>query len=951
MKRLLAYLFMVLGLTILFQSKSFASIIITHDVDAEKAILIDFTSGKTLLEKNADQPIAPGSMTKIMTSVIAFDYLKKNKIKLSDKFFISEKAWRMSQSGYSAMFIMLNDKISVENLLKGIIIVNGNDASVALAEGIAGSEAKFVTLMNKKAKEIGLKKTNFANSTGILDANNYSTVRDIAKLSAYLIKNYPKYYHYYKETKFTWNRTGGDAITQGNRNPLLYKNIGVDGLKTSFTKKEGYALTSSVKFEDKRLIAVGIGFKSKKDRFKESIKLFSWGIRNYAKFNIPKKEPTQTQQVAKKENEKVALIIGIEKYSNIPKASFARSDAKYFFEYARQAFGVKKSNIKLLLDKDATLVKTQAAINLWLPSKIRKNNTELIIFFAGHGLSSNDGRELYLLIHDTNPNILNKSAISISQLFKEIIKLKPKSVTMFMDTSFSGASRDNKVLLANANPIRIIAEQPDAPKDFTIFFSSKLDQISSVLKEAKHGIFSYYLMKGLEGYADINSDKRITNGELLAYIDQNASKTAFELGREQNATLVGDSNKILISYKNKKIAIISNKKIKIAKEEPKKKKKKVAKVVEQEQKEFKPKKKDLDNDPPIIEIAEAITVDSQAYTLKGKVKDKSKQIYLTIDGRPVEVKRGKFTLDRFNFDPEIVEEIKIVAIDKWNNRSEKIVKVTVKLKATEVVRAYEELKPNRVKVKTDKNKIAIIIGIEKYENLINLDAKYANRDAKAFRAYATQALGVKSSNIKILVDDKANRGNTLKAFKLWLPKIANNDGKDIYVFFAGHGLASENGEDLYILPQDGDAKLLDDTAITRVELISLIQKVNPKSVTMFFDTCYSGQTRDEKMLVASLLRPITIVAEEQDTPDNFTIFSASNFDQASGGIEEAKHGMFSYYLMKGLEGKADGNKDKQITNGELIAYLKTNVSKEAFTQNRNQDPMLTGNPDQVLMKY
>ena len=120
---------------------------------------------------------------------------------------------------------------------------------------------------------------------------------------------------------------------------------------------------------------------------------------------------------------------------------------------------------------------------------------------------------------------------------------------------------------------------------------------------------------------------------------------------------------------------------------------------------------------------------------------------------------------------------------------------------------------------------------------------------------------------------------------------------------------------------------------------------------MFFDTCYSGQTRDERMLVASLLRPIRIVAEEQDTPDNFTIFSASNFDQASGGIEEAKHGMFSYCLMKGLEGKADTDKDKKITNGELIAYLKTNVGKEAFTQNREQDPMLSGDPDQVLMKY
>ena len=393
---------------------------------------------------------------------------------------------------------------------------------------------------------------------------------------------------------------------------------------------------------------------------------------------------------------------------------------------------------------------------------------------------------------------------------------------------------------------------------------------------------------------------------------------------------------------------------KIAKKEPKKKekkkkKKKVVKVVEKEQEEFKPKKKDLDNDPPVIQIAEAITVDSQAYTLKGKVKDKSKQIYLTIDGRPVEVKRGKFTLDRFNFDPEIVEEIKIVAIDKWNNKSEKIVKVTVKLKATEVAKIYEDLKPNKVKVSKDDNKIAIIIGIEKYENLTNIDAKFANNDAKAFKAYAERALGIKSSNIKTLVDKKATRLQTLKAFKLWLPKIAG-EGKDIYIFFAGHGLASDNGKDLYILPQDGEAALLEDTAISRVELILLIQKVNPQSVTMFFDTCYSGQTREEQMLVASL-RPIRIVADEQDTPNNFTIFTASNFDQTSGSIEEAKHGMFSYYLMKGLEGKADGNNDDQITNGELIAYLKTNVSNEAFTQNREQDPMLSGDPDQVLMSY
>ena len=375
----------------------------------------------------------------------------------------------------------------------------------------------------------------------------------------------------------------------------------------------------------------------------------------------------------------------------------------------------------------------------------------------------------------------------------------------------------------------------------------------------------------------------------------------------------------------------------------------VAKVEELKQEEFKPKTKDIDNDVPIIEIAEAITFDSQAYTLKGKVKDKS-QIYLTIDGRQVQVKKGKFELERFNIDPDVAEEIKIVAIDKWNNRAEKTIKVTIDLQSTDIAKVYEDLNPNNVKVKTDKNKIAIIIGIEKYENLNNLDAKYANRDAKAFRAYATRALGIKPSNLKILIDDKATRSQVLKAFKLWLPKIAGDGGKDIHLFFAGHGLASDNGEDLYILPQDGESSLLEDTAISRVELISLINKVSPRSVTMFFDTCYSGQTRDERMLVASL-RPIRIVADEQDTPTNFTIFTASNYDQTSGSIEEAKHGMFSYYLMKGLEGKADENEDKKITNGELIAYLKDNVSQEAFTQNRQQDPMLSGDPDKVLMSY
>jgi len=357
------------------------------------------------------------------------------------------------------------------------------------------------------------------------------------------------------------------------------------------------------------------------------------------------------------------------------------------------------------------------------------------------------------------------------------------------------------------------------------------------------------------------------------------------------------------------------------------------------------------NEPPRIEIAEKITVYSQAYIIKGRIRGKGKQFYLDVNGQPVPTKtNGEFEFERFNVDPDIVEVLRLVVRDQWNNRSEKNVQVTVNLDQQEFAKRYEKLKPLKINGYKDDNKIAIIIGIEKYVNLTNLDAPFANRDASAFREYTNRALGVKSSNIKLLVDHKASRSKILETFKLWLPRIAGEGGKDIYIFFAGHGLSSDDGKDLYILPQDGNSKLLEDTAITRVELIKLIQKVNPKSVTMFFDTCYSGQTRDERMLVASK-RSIIIVPNEQETPNNFTIFSASNFDQTSTSIEEVKHGIFSYFLMKGLEGNADDNRDKEITNGELIAYLKTNVSREAFSQAREQDPTLVGNHNQVLMRY
>ena len=262
----------------------------TPKIDARTIILQDFHSNEILYELDADAQIYPASMTKIMTSIVAFDLLKKNKLSLNDEFVVSENAWRLSQSGYSSMFIMVNDQVSVEDLLKGIIIASGNDACVALAEGIAGSEENFAEMMNEKAAEIGMDSTNFTNSSGINDPDNISTVRDIAIMSKYLIQNYPKYYDIFKEKTFTWDRTGGDPIKQGNRNPLLYKNIGADGVKTGYLAVEKYSLASSIKKNERRLIAVASGFPTKNLRSSHSLKLLNWGFRNTNTFEVSKKD-------------------------------------------------------------------------------------------------------------------------------------------------------------------------------------------------------------------------------------------------------------------------------------------------------------------------------------------------------------------------------------------------------------------------------------------------------------------------------------------------------------------------------------------------------------------------------------------------------------------------------------------------------------------------------------
>ena len=309
--------FLVILLTILLTFNSNAA----FDIKARTAILQDYLSGEILYEKDPDKSIYPASMTKIMTTIIAFDLIRSGDLNLDEKFLISENAWRLSSAGYSSMFIMVGDEVSVENLLKGIIIASGNDACIALAEGIAGTEDEFAIMMTAKAIEIGMENTNFANSSGINNPENISTVRDIMIMSNYLIKEFPEEYKYFSEKEFTWDRTGGDPISQGNRNPLLYKSLGADGIKTGYLAVERYSLASSIYKNGRRLIAVGSGFNTKKDRSRESAKLLTWGLTSFDLIEIAKSNtPIENVDVWLGKQNTVGAYVKTDIYKTIPKA-------------------------------------------------------------------------------------------------------------------------------------------------------------------------------------------------------------------------------------------------------------------------------------------------------------------------------------------------------------------------------------------------------------------------------------------------------------------------------------------------------------------------------------------------------------------------------------------------------------------------------------------------------
>ncbi len=248
------------------------------DSKAKFAVLIDYESGTVLYDKNGDQRLEPASMAKLMTIAVVFTYLQQKKLTLDDEFFISEHAWRDggASSGGSTMFAKLNSKIRVEDLVKSVIIQSGNDAAIALAEGIGGTEQTFATIENKLAKQIGLTGSHFVNATGLPDPDQYSTAHDLANLSRYIIQTFPEYYPIFSMPEFTWNK-----IRQANRNSLLEVGIGVDGLKTGHTEEAGYGEVASAPNDGRRLIAVLHGLTSMRERAEEARKLITWGMRGF----------------------------------------------------------------------------------------------------------------------------------------------------------------------------------------------------------------------------------------------------------------------------------------------------------------------------------------------------------------------------------------------------------------------------------------------------------------------------------------------------------------------------------------------------------------------------------------------------------------------------------------------------------------------------------------------
>jgi D-alanyl-D-alanine carboxypeptidase (penicillin-binding protein 5/6) len=296
------------------------------ETQAKHALALEMETGVVLLDKGADERIPPASMSKIMTAYIVFGMLKEGRAKLTDELPVSERAWRLQGS---KMFVPIGGRISIDDLLKGVIIQSGNDACLVLAEGLAGSEEAFVELMNQKAKEIGLKDSHFANVSGLPDPDHWMTARDLATLAIRTINDFPEYYHYYSEMDYDFNN-----IKQGNRNPLLYKNVGADGLKTGHTEEAGYSLTASVVRDNRHIILVLSGLPTMKARAQESERLIEWAFREFGDYRLfAAGDKVDDGEVWLGAEPRVPLSVDKDFVVTLPRK--ARKDMKVTLEYDR----------------------------------------------------------------------------------------------------------------------------------------------------------------------------------------------------------------------------------------------------------------------------------------------------------------------------------------------------------------------------------------------------------------------------------------------------------------------------------------------------------------------------------------------------------------------------------------------------------------------------------------
>lgn len=349
--------------------------------------------------------------------------------------------------------------------------------------------------------------------------------------------------------------------------------------------------------------------------------------------------------------------------------------------------------------------------------------------------------------------------------------------------------------------------------------------------------------------------------------------------------------------------------------------------------------------PPSISAPPSLSTADQSVVVSGKVVGVGRITSLTVDGSEAAVAPD----GAFSFRRQVMigdSELRLAAVDEWGRKAEATVKVTRTAAVSKSDTAYEPLHPDKVRGKLRPDALALIIGIERYESVP--PAEFAERDARAFYDYAVNSLGIAPSRIKLLTDDKARRIDIDKALLTWLKPQVVKGKTDVFIFYSGHGLASDDGRDLYLLPSDGDGALLNRSALRRKEVIDVIVEAGARSATLFLDTCYSGGTRGKETLVASA-RPVVLVGKNEGVPPNVSILAAAANDQLSSSLPAVRHGLFSYFLMKGLEGAAA--EGKTITVGGLESFIAGKVSVEAAKQGRTQTPQLVGDGSKVIATW